>query len=57
MCDFSEDVDEEEVVIERPILIFSSEAEHPVVFELVAIGGIELISLYDFMPGDALVCF
>lgn len=57
MCHFSEDVDEEEVVIERSILVFSSEAEDSVIFELVAIGGIELICLYDFMSGDAFVGF
>lgn len=57
MSHFSEDVDEEEVVIERSILVFSSEAEDSVIFELVAIGGIELICLYDFMSGDAFVGF
>lgn len=55
LSDFSQHVDEEKAVVKDSVLIFSPEAKNSIMGELIAIGGFQLISLYDLMSRDALM--
>jgi hypothetical protein len=50
-----EHVDEEQIVVEHPVLVLPAETENAVVLELAAAGGVEVVGLDYLMPGDAFV--
>jgi hypothetical protein len=51
----AKDINEHEVIIEISILVFTSETDNSIIFNLISVVRLKFISLDDLMPTDLLI--